>query len=105
MRFITSYEHTCTLCTVLTSAKRGGVMRQAIVSHPEHDVVYVKDPACRSFSYKTLQTFIQIVVENMPAGAAPSHFPPLPPSRGYTAHCMPPDTVQAAQQACILQSM
>ena len=51
--------------------KHPGFMRaQAIVSHPEHDTVYVKDPACRSFSHVTLQTFIQIILDNMPTGAA-----------------------------------
>ena len=41
---------------------------QAIVAHPEHDTVYVKDPACRSFSYDTLKLFIEIILENMPTG-------------------------------------
>lgn len=43
---------------------------KAIVAHEEHDTVYVKDPACRSFSYDTLKLFIEIILENMPAGAA-----------------------------------
>jgi hypothetical protein len=47
------------------------LFEQAIVSHVEHDTVYVTDPACRSFSKNTLKNFIQIVVENMPAGAWP----------------------------------
>ena len=53
-------------------ADPGGVVRapgQAIVSHPEHDTVYVTDPACRSFSHATLKMFIEIVLENMPTGA------------------------------------
>ncbi|CAL8464659.1 g4194 [Coccomyxa elongata] len=41
---------------------------QAIVAHEEHDTVYVKDPACRSFSYDTLKLFVEIILENMPAG-------------------------------------
>ncbi len=43
---------------------------KAIVAHEEHDTVYVKDPACRSFSYDTLKLFTEIILENMPAGAA-----------------------------------
>lgn len=42
---------------------------QAIVAHLEHDTVYVKDPACRSFSLDTLKLFIEIILENMPTGA------------------------------------
>ena len=45
---------------------------KAIVAHEEHDTVYVKDPACRSFSHDTLKLFVEIILENMPAGAAPS---------------------------------
>ncbi|KAK9904717.1 hypothetical protein WJX75_001194 [Coccomyxa subellipsoidea] len=41
---------------------------QAIVAHSEHDMVYVKDPACRSFSYDTLKLFTEIILENMPTG-------------------------------------
>ena len=41
---------------------------QAIVSHSEHDTVYVKDLACRSFSYATLRLMCDIILENMPAG-------------------------------------
>lgn len=44
-------------------------MLQAIVSHDEHDTVYAKDLACRSFSYATLRTMVEIVLENLPAGA------------------------------------
>lgn len=44
---------------------------QAIVSHAEHDTVYAKDWACRSFSYATLRTMIEVVLENMPAGERP----------------------------------
>ena len=45
---------------------------QAIVSHEEHDTVYVKDYACRSFSVATLRAMIEVVLENMPAGRLPS---------------------------------
>ena len=45
-----------------------GVWVQAIVAHSEHDMVYVKDPACRSFSYDTLKLFTEIILENMPTG-------------------------------------
>ena len=47
---------------------------QAIVSHAEHDTVYVMDWACRSFSYSTLRTMIEVVLENMPAGKRPHVF-------------------------------
>ena len=41
------------------------------MSHAEHDTVYAKDWACRSFSYATLRTMIEVVLENMPAGERP----------------------------------
>ena len=41
---------------------------QAIVSHEEHDTVYARDLACRSFSYATLRAMVEIVLENLPAG-------------------------------------
>ena len=41
------------------------------MSHAEHDTVYAKDWACRSFSYATLRTMIEVVLENMPAGECP----------------------------------
>ena len=38
------------------------------MSHEEHDTVYAKDLACRSFSYATLRAMVEIVLENLPAG-------------------------------------
>ena len=43
------------------------------MSHGEHDTVYVKDYACRSFSVATLRAMIEVVLENMPAGWFPSN--------------------------------
>lgn len=52
----------------VSSVGNAGVWVQAIVAHSEHDMVYVKDPACRSFSYDTLKLFTEIILENMPTG-------------------------------------
>ena len=43
------------------------------MSHDEHDTVYAKDLACRSFSYATLRAMIEIVLENLPAGGCLDH--------------------------------
>ena len=40
------------------------------MSHEEHDTVYAKDLACRSFSFSTLRTMVEIVLENLPAGGS-----------------------------------
>ena len=53
---------------VSVSLADAGLWVQAIVAHSEHDMVYVKDPACRSFSYDTLKLFTEIILENMPTG-------------------------------------
>ena len=62
---------------------------QAIVSHEEHDTVYVKDYACRSFSVATLRAMIEVVLENMPAGRLPS-------KEQFTVH----ESLQSPQVPC-----
>lgn len=42
---------------------------QWITAHPEHDHIYVSDPACRSFGRETLRTLCNLMLENLPAGA------------------------------------
>ena len=45
---------------------------QWITSHPEHDAIYVTDPACRSFGRETLRGVCNLMLENMPTGAPPT---------------------------------
>ena len=42
---------------------------QWITAHPEHDAVYVEDPACRSFGRETLRGLCNLMLENLPTGA------------------------------------
>lgn len=42
---------------------------QWLVAHPEHDAIYVDDPACRSFGREPLRGLCNLMLENMPAGA------------------------------------
>jgi hypothetical protein len=42
---------------------------RVIVSHPEHDSIYVNDLACRSFGRETLRSLCNLMLENLPAGA------------------------------------
>ncbi len=48
---------------------------RVIVSHPEHDSIYVNDLACRSFGRETLRSLCNLMLENLPAGA-PCPTPP-----------------------------
>ena len=42
---------------------------QWIAAHPDHDSIYVNDPACRAFGRKTLRGLCNLMLENLPAGA------------------------------------
>ena len=62
------------------------------MSHEEHDTVYAKDLACRSFSYATLRAMAEIILENLPAGGSPSHEAHVnlhPCWSGSTPGCVP----------------
>ncbi len=61
---------------------------RVIVSHPEHDSIYVNDLACRSFGRETLRSLCNLMLENLPAGAPR----PTPP---YNLHHRP-------QHVCLL---
>jgi len=43
---------------------------RVIVSHPEHESIYVNDLACRSFGRETLRGMCNLMLENLPTGAA-----------------------------------
>ena len=51
---------------------------RVIVSHPEHESIYVNDLACRSFGRETLRGMCNLMLENLPTGAA---------SSSYTSFC------------------
>ena len=42
---------------------------QWLVAHPEHDAIYVDDPACRSFGREALRGLCNLMLENLPTGA------------------------------------
>ena len=42
---------------------------QWLVGHPEHDAIYVDDPACRSFGREALRGLCNLMLENLPTGA------------------------------------
>ncbi len=42
---------------------------QWLVAHPEHDAIYVDDPACRSFGREPLRGLCNLMLENLPTGA------------------------------------
>ena len=61
----------CNFCILfcLQPAKLLEAPLTMIVSHPEHESIYVNDIACRSFGRETLRSVCNLMLDNLPTGA------------------------------------